>query len=390
MALSNDQEGAHQSQWIKEQTVAIERNEATIRKNQVALEQKETMIRGIGVALQQKEQMIRHRNDKIVHLVKDVSRLEIAQRQLQQQIREQQRRNEAKDRENEVVLQQKEATIQQKEKTIDRKYTEIFDLRDQLESRPWIIEREELQITEERIGDGAYGEVKVAVFRGTRVAAKCLHEIIVSRHNRDIFTREMDISSKIHHPNIVQFLGATRVDNPILLYELMATSLYKRLQDDESLTRSQIAKICCDIALALCYLHQWRPDPIIHRDISSPNVLMEPLANNKWKAKVSDFGSANLQLHVKTGIPGNPAYAAPEADNPRHHSPAMDVYSFGILATEMILHSAPEMEMDSRRREDRANRIYWVAIKKIVLDCINEYRSLRVTSTQLLRELKQI
>ncbi len=123
----------------------------------------------------------------------------------------------------------------------------------------------------------------MAIFRGTRVAAKCLHYIIVSRYNKDIFTREMDISSNINHPNIVQFLGATRIDNPILLFELMATSLYKRLQEDESLSHPQISMICCDIASALCYLHQWRPDPIIHRHLSNPNVLMEPPANNRWR-----------------------------------------------------------------------------------------------------------
>ena len=313
------------------------------------------------------------------------------QRQLHHQIREQEeimRRNDATITEKEEIIQQKEVALQQKEVALQQKNAEIVDLHIQLESRPWILQREEVQITEERIGGGAYGEVRVAVFRGTRVAAKCLHEIIVSRHNRDIFTREMDISSKIHHPNIVQFLGATRVDNPILLYEQMPTSLYKRLQEDESLTRPQIATICFDIASALCYLHQWKPDPIIHRDISSPNVLMEPLANNRWRAKVSDFGSANLQLHVKTVVPGNPAYAAPEADNPRRHSPAMDVYSFGILATEMSLHSAPEL--DSRRREGRARRIDWVAMKVIVLNCIKNDRSQRLTSTQLLRDLKKL
>ncbi len=333
--------------------------------------------------------------DMQLQVQRELSRQEEAhrqqQRQLHHQIREQEeiiRRNEATIRENEVALQQKDDAIRQNQETIQHNQAEIVDLNNQLESRPWILKREEVQITEERIGGGAYGEVKVAIFRGTRVAAKCLHEIIVSRHNRDIFTREMDISSKIHHPNIVQFLGATRVDNPILLYELMATSLYKRLQEDEFLTRPQIATICCDIASALCYLHQWRPDPIIHRDISSPNVLMEPLANNRWRAKVSDFGSANLQLHVNTTFPGNLAYAAPEADNPRHHSPAMDMYSFGILASEMSLHSAPGL--DSRRRKSRVRRIDWVAMKAIVLNCIQNDRSQRLTSTQLLRELKKL
>ncbi len=316
----------------------------------------------------------------LLYLSEDVSH----HQQQRHQIREQEEIMRRKD----ATIRENEETIQQKEETIHLKDAEIVDLHNQLESRSWILQREEVQITEERIGGGAYGEVRVAIFRGTRVAAKCLHEIIVSRHNKDVFTREMDISSKIHHPNIVQFLGATRVDNPILLYELMATSLHKRLQEDETLTHPQIATICCDIASALCYLHQWRPDAIIHRDISSPNVLMEPLANNRWRAKVSDFGSANLQLHVNTTFPGNAAYAAPEADNPRHHSPAMDVYSFGILATEMSLHSAPEL--DSRRREGRARRMDWVAMKVIVLKCIKNDRSQRLTSTQLLRELKKL
>ena len=103
---------------------------------------------------------------------------------------------------------------------------------------------------------------------------------------------------------------------------------------------------------------------------------------------MSDFGSANLQLHIKTVIPGNPAYAAPEAKFPEDHSPAMDVYSFGILATEMSLHSAPEL--DSRRREGKARRMDWVAMKVIVLNCIKNDRSQRLTSTQLLRELKKL
>ncbi len=59
-------------------------------------------------------------------------------------------------------------------------------------------------LTEEKIGGGAYGEVRVATFRGIRVAAKCLHDLIVSDYNRALFTREMEISSRIHHPNILE------------------------------------------------------------------------------------------------------------------------------------------------------------------------------------------
>ena len=260
------------------------------------------------------------------------------------------------------------------------------NLRDCLESSPWMVERSEVTLTDERLGGGAYGEVRVAIFRGTRVAAKCLHELIVSDYNKGVFIREMEISSRIHHPNIVQFVGATRVNNPILLYELMATSLHKKLQESQPLTRPQIVDACLDIASALCYLHLWKPDPIIHRDVSSPNVLMEPLANGRWRSKLSDFGSANLQLHVRTTVPGNPAYASPEAVNPRHHSPAMDIYSFGVLTTEMILHCPPEM--GATKREQQARSIDWRPMKVLVLSCIKSDRTKRPKSLQILDQLK--
>uniref|UniRef100_A0A1X7SHM7 Myb-like domain-containing protein n=1 Tax=Amphimedon queenslandica TaxID=400682 RepID=A0A1X7SHM7_AMPQE len=61
-----------------------------------------------------------------------------------------------------------------------------------------------------------------------------------------------------------------------------------------------------------------------------------------WRAKVSDYGSANLQhLIIRSVNPGGPLYAAPEAANPREHSPSMDVFSYGVLLLEMITRRIP-------------------------------------------------
>ena len=295
---------------------------------------------------------------------------------------DQEQRRLEQERQEQIVAEQ------QLQVEINALQEENEDLRDRLESRPWVVERGEVNLTHEKLGGGAYGEVRVAIFRGTRVAAKCLHQLIVSDYNRGVFTREMEISSRIHHPNIVQFVGATRVNNPILLYELMATSLHSMLQEGQPLTRPQIKDACCDITSALCYLHLWKPDPIIHRDVSSPNVLMEPLANGRWRSKLSDFGSANLQLHVKTVIPGNPAYSSPEARDPEYHSPAMDIYSFGVLMTEMVLCRPPEMDGSKRHRQ--ALSIAWQPMKAVVLRCINSDCSQRPTSLQLLKEIRSV
>ena len=236
-------------------------------------------------------------------------------------------------------------------------------------------------MTHEVLGRGAYGEVKVALFRGLRVAAKLLHDVIDSDFNRDVFIREMDIASRVRHPNLVQFIGAIRGDKTIILTEIMPTSLYKELQK-KAMTRSQILGISRDIASALNYLHLWKPNPIIHRDISTPNILLEPSVGDSFKAKVADYGAANLQQDTKTDMPGNAAYAAPESRYPDDHTPAMDVYSYSVLLIVMILHRPPAMTV--AEREQQAKRISWPSMSSLIHRCLDRDWHRRLTMTQIL------
>ena len=237
-----------------------------------------------------------------------------------------------------------------------------------LQLNHWVVEKEEVQLTEQVIGRGGWGVVKVAKFRGLRVAAKFLYEVILSDYNQEHFIREMIIASKIRHPNLLLFIGATREGQAIILTELMPTSLRKELQK-KILPQVQITSIAQDVACALRYLHQWRPSPIIHRDISSANVLLEPLPNG-WRAKVSDYGSANFMNAVTTVAPGSPAYAAPEARYPDQHSPKMDTFSFGILLLEMCVRKLPES--GKVQREAQIKQIKWTAMASLVRRCSKE------------------
>lgn len=198
----------------------------------------------------------------------------------------------------------------------------------------WVVSRQEIYLTTEILGEGGWANVKVAVFRGQRVAAKCLHNQIISAHNIRLFTREMNIAAQARHPNLLQFIGATMDEEPIILSELLPMNL-RQLMGTMKLAKQQIKSISCDVARALNYLHLSSPDPIIHRDVSSANTLLEPSREGNWKAKVSDYGSANFVRYTSTAGPGNPLYSAPEVGDPRKHSPKMDVYSFGILLIEM-------------------------------------------------------
>ena len=199
----------------------------------------------------------------------------------------------------------------------------------------WVVERREIQLTGPELGRGGWATVSVATFRGACVAAKCVHDAIISRHNVQLFRREMDMASRIRHPNLLQFIGATNVGEMVILTELMPTSLRKELEMDYFSSRVTIS-IGLDVARALNYLHLMQPHPLIHRDISSANVLLTPLPNSRWIAKVSDYGTVNLLQRLDTICPGNPSYAAPEANDPNQQSTKMDIFSLGALLLEML------------------------------------------------------
>ena len=208
----------------------------------------------------------------------------------------------------------------------------------------WIVRTEEVEMTGPELGRGGWAIVSVATFRGVRVAAKTIHRQIISHHNVQLFRREMNMAAKLRHPNLVQFIGATIEGNMVILTELMPTSLRAQLQRDIYLQPKVVMSVSLDVARALNYLHQMQPDPIIHRDISSANVLLEPLQDWQWRAKLSDYGTVNLFHQLETVNPGSPVYAAPEANNPRLQSTKMDIYSFGALMLEMLTGQLPTPE----------------------------------------------
>ena len=201
----------------------------------------------------------------------------------------------------------------------------------------WVVKKREIQLTGPELGRGGWATVSVATFRGARVAAKCVHNEIISDHNVQLFKREMNMASRIRHPNLLQFIGATNVGEMVILTELMPTSLRRELGREHQFSPRLAISIGVDVARALNYLHLMEPHPLIHRDISSANVLLEPMpVLNCWKAKVSDYGTVNLLQQLNTICPGNPCYASPEANNPNQQSTKMDIFSFGALLLEML------------------------------------------------------
>ena len=247
----------------------------------------------------------------------------------------------------------------------------------------WVVQRDEINLTETELGRGAWAVVRVAEFRGVHCAAKCLHRQIVSHYNRVLFTREMNMASQVRHPNLLQFIGATLQGELIILTELMTTSVRGELQIEHTFSHNQIISINLDVARALNYLHLMQPSPIIHRDISSANVLLEPGPSNGWRAKVSDYGSVNLVERLRTAAPGNPTYAAPEVENTTLQSPKMDIFSFGVLLVEMCSAQFPAVD----DRERLIHSIQHPGMVALIRQCLSEDRNARPSARAIVTEL---
>ena len=251
-------------------------------------------------------------------------------------------------------------------------------------SRLWVVSHDQFTIGKE-IGRGAWATVHESTFRGATVAAKRLHQIITAPRTKELFQREMEMALQCQHQNIVTFLGATLEGHPTILMELMDTNL-RIAYEQGNIKNHQLLGILYDIASALHFLHT-RPDPVIHRDVSSSNVLLKALYNGEWLAKLGDFGTARIQQQASTPGPGAITYSAPEAADFTKHSSKMDVYSYGVLMLEALTKTHPFQIVDALKAKVRQQ---FPQYYQVIASCTNHQSSDRPTMYCVIEQLDNI
>ena len=215
-----------------------------------------------------------------------------------------------------------------------------------------------VRVTNRELGHGSYATVLELEYMGLKCAGKKIHELLQqlddSRYIISRFEEECRLLSQVRHPNIVQFLGVyfqQGVQVPILVMEFLPTNLTSCIEQYGILPREISYSILHDVALGLCYLHSQTP-PIIHRDLSSNNVLLTP----NMTAKISDLGVArfigNLQVNSMTQTPGTRAFMPPEVmiANPKYDT-SVDEFSYGIMMIHMFSGRWPEAQVGQVRTE---------------------------------------
>ena len=294
--------------------------------------------------------------------------------------------------------------------------------------------RIELRKTE-TLGSGSYGAVCIAKCDELLCAAKLLFTVLFDMDEGPVsprlsprinkphriplrrFEQECRFLSQIKHPNIVQYLGTYRDPDSralVLLMELMDESLTHFLaRMSVPLPYYLEVGISHDIAIALAYLHS---NNIIHRDLSSNNVLLL----HGCRAKVSDFGMSTLVTNPsgnsRTICPGTPAYMPPEALNETpKYSEMLDSFSFGVLLLQILTREFPnptdrfttmkvphpqqpnlmtEAKFDVPEKVRRKEHIDMVdqdePLLQITLDCLNDKETKRPSASVLCSKLEAL
>ena len=273
-----------------------------------------------------------------------------------------------------------------------------------------------------QIGNGANGRILEARWEGITVAVKEIHSIfmyvIMSEPEflsfKRSFMRECEQSSRLRHLNIVRFFGIYYPPNarvPSLVMERLHCSLTKLLEDNPAITLGRKLSIVCDVARGLRYLHRRTP-PIIHRDLSSNNVLI----SKRMEGKIGDLGTARLVDPQKqsqmTKAPGTVVFMPPEALEDSldiHYGKELDVFSFGCVMLHTLSHQWPtplpavvtdpdtgvvkggRSEVERRSNYfDRIDKSIAGVLTPLIVSCLNNLPKKRISIMRVCDQLEDL
>lgn len=194
-----------------------------------------------------------------------------------------------------------------------------------------------------KIGEGGYGSIYKGLLRHTQVAIKMLHAH--SLQGPGEFQHEVEVLSKLRHPNLVTLIGACPEDLTLVYEYLPNGSLEDRLSCRDNTpplswpTRIRIASELCSV---LIFLHSCNPHGVVHGDLKPSNMLLDV----NFVCKLSDFGicriisqgeqSENQTWCCRTDPKGTFAYVDPEFIATGELTTKSDVYSFGIILLRLL------------------------------------------------------
>ncbi|PWA84413.1 protein kinase-like domain, Phloem protein 2-like protein [Artemisia annua] len=266
------------------------------------------------------------------------------------------------------------------------------------------------------IGHGDFGNVYKGHTHGHNIiASKRLDR--KSAEGEVEFMTELNILMEYKHENVIGLLGySDEEDEKIIVYEYASRGSLDRYLSDDCLTWVMRLKICIDIAIGLEFLHGTvsSPEMVIHRDISSSNILLF----DDWKAKISDFGLSlvcptNQDVgFVIDNATGTIGYRDPLYLKTDFLTKESDIFSLGAVLFDILCGKLSSEELDDeylylpflakyQYHVGKLDKLVFEGIKeqivpesyitftRIALQCLHHRREKRPTADEVVIQLKK-
>ncbi|KAI3939586.1 hypothetical protein MKX01_038541 [Papaver californicum] len=179
------------------------------------------------------------------------------------------------------------------------------------------------------------GTFRTASWRGIEVAVKKIGEDLITDEDKvRAFIDELALLQKMRHPNVVQFLGAVTQSTPMMIVTeyLPKGDLRAFLKRKGALKSVLAVRFALDIARGMNYLHENKPEAIVHRDLEPSNILRD----DSGHLKVADFGMAMLDTSSSYSQKQIALDNETEVFRNEEYDLKVDVFSFALILQEMI------------------------------------------------------
>ncbi|CAN6273419.1 unnamed protein product [Urochloa humidicola] len=256
----------------------------------------------------------------------------------------------------------------------------------------------------EEVTKGTY----LAKWYGSKVFVKILDKDSFSDADSiNAFKHELTLLEKARHPNLVQFVGAVTQNVPMMIVSEyhQKGDLTSYLEIKGRLKAHKAIRFALDIARGLNYLHECKPEPIIHGNLSPKNIVRD----DEGQLKVAGFGSLSLikvsedKLQMAQPVTQlDSVYTAPEIYRNEPFDRGVDVFAFGLILYEMIegtpaFHPKPQEEaakmicLEGLRPQFKNKPKYYPSdVKELIQECWDATPSVRPTFAEIIVRLNKI